>query len=269
MNLLRRFVPLLTSLLQAGILAFLLLQPDWFLGLFSFTRVNGIIVAVLVALSLLSLLAALLLIGQGYRLSSRLRFYPFLFITTASALTVFLYSDYRALLIAITLLVPMYTWIWLESLYLFWQQPVSYQPYSLQRLAAYLYLLEMFLFVAAAAGAEVLFQIPSVIVVPVAAMIYGLVQYDLLMMFRLKQPYAARVAAVGAILAFQLHIVLNALPTHFLMYAGLMVLFFYTWIGLARLATQPQGVHRKQILPYALVSSIGSFVIFVSYMLMF
>lgn len=264
MNLLRRLLPLLISLLNAGILLFLLIQPRWLLGWFSLSRVDGIMVFVLLVISLLSTFVALTVIGHGYGLSSRLRFYPFLAISTASAFTIFLYSDYRPMLLGLTLLVPAYTWIWLESLYLFWQQPLSYQPYTLQRLASYLYLLELFMFVAAASGIQVLFLVPTWAVILVSAVVYCLIQYDLLSLCRLEPSYALRVSLAGTILAVQLQLVLNTLPTQFLLYSGLMTLFFYAWIGLTKLSNQQESVPASQIWPYALISGVGAIATFVT-----
>ncbi|MEK0326372.1 MAG: hypothetical protein QQN63_11780, partial [Nitrosopumilus sp.] len=52
------------------------------------------------------------------------------------------------------------TWIWLESLFLYWQQSAQYQAHTLQKVAGYLYLTEIFLFSVALIGAQVLLQIP-------------------------------------------------------------------------------------------------------------
>lgn len=262
MNLLRRFIPMLVSMLHAGMFLFLLFKPQWLLRLLPASRISMALVMVFVVLSLLSLLASLYIVGHGYGMMSRLRFYPFLAISTASAFTVFMYSDYRPVLWGVGAVVPAYIWLWTESLYLFWQQPALYQPYTLQRLASYLYLLELFLFVAAAAGVQVLFQVPVWIVLPACALVYWVIQYDLLSICRIERPYAVKVAFVGTILAVQLQLVLNALPTHFLLYAGMMTLFFYAWIGLSRLSANQEPVLRSQVLPYAVVSAVGAITTF-------
>jgi hypothetical protein len=205
-----------------------------------------------------------MMIGHGYNLVSRLRFYPFLAVSTASAFTVFLYSDYRPILIGLAVLVPAYTWIWLESLYLFWQQPILYQPYTLQRLASYLYLLELFLFVAAAAGIQVLFLVPAWIIIPVSALVYGFAQYDLFSLYRLDPSYILRTSIVGTILAVQLQLVLNTLPTQFLLYSGLMAMFFYVWVGLTKQANQQQALIPSQVWPYAVISGVGAVATFIT-----
>ncbi len=265
MNLIRRFLPFLLSLAHAGALLVLYFQPKWLFALFSMPRISSVFVLSVLAFCLGLAFFALMSIGYGYHVLSRLRFYPFLAVSTTSAFIVFLYTDYRPILLGITFVVPAYTWIWTESLYLFWQQPVLYQPYTLQRLASYLYLLEIFLFVAAISGLQVLFLVPTWITLPVSAALYLFVQYDVLFLSRLDSAYAWKVAFVGTILAIQLQVVLQTLPTHFLLYSGLMTIFFYAWLGLTKQAANPQQPYtRRQVLPYALVSTLGAVMTFVS-----
>jgi len=98
MYLLLRFSPILTSLFVFAVFLFTYLQPA---GQIS---ISAVIYLGLFAVLLVSF--ALIFIGAGYPLKTRLRFLPFLLLTSISAYILFLFTDNSAILWAIMIVLP-------------------------------------------------------------------------------------------------------------------------------------------------------------------
>lgn len=263
MILLQRFTPLITSVLIWLTSLILFLEPKWLLGLFGLNSLTTLFVALLTLLGVLVLLGGLMLISRGFHLSARLRFFPFLLLTWLSGLSVFLFSESRGFLFVLTILIASMIFLWLESLYLFWQQPESYQASTLPQLANYLYLVMLFLFVSGLTGLQILMQIPIWLTGMIVIAIVALIQYDLLQLHNVDSRKSQIFTTIGSLLFLQLFIILNLLPTHFFMYGLISALFFYVWLGIGRQALKRELEQRSQ-LNYIIVSSVGFVATFIS-----
>ena len=259
MYFLLRISPLLSSLAGGGLLYLIIREANSLTdrsSLYSSLGLTGITIAI----SLLYLIT-IIFIGAGQPLRTRLRFFPFLFILWVSGIFVFLFQEQAWILWGFIIILPLMTWIWLESLFLYWQQSAQYQAHTLQKVAGYLYLTEIFLFSVALIGAQVLLQIPFWATFLLSAIVYWWLQYDL---FRLNQIEAHRssiYALFGTLLALELVLVLNLLPTHFFMYGLVVSLFFHSWFGI-----MIQVLHKKKEIKstafYLGVSGIGTGIVF-------
>ena len=256
MNILRRFTPLLVSIFPFFVYLFLLYQP---VELFEL----GSIVALSFIIGLVVIIAGLVIIGHGYPLFSRLRFSPYLIFTWIGGLSIFLFTDSRALLITLSIVIPSMLFLWLESVYIFWQRSELYQTYTLQRAAGFLYLIALFLFIAGLTGLQVLLQIPMWLTSVIVALVFGIMQFDLLQLHRLEFKESLIFAGLGSILAHQLFVVLNLLPTHFFMYGLFSSLLFYIWNGIGCQVLKRQTQKLSQ-LSYIIIGSLGVVILFVS-----
>jgi hypothetical protein len=230
MYILLRFTPILSNLLVALLLLALHANPEWLkslLGDLSFQKIGGIMIGVLVFF-----LFNLIFLGAGVKLKTRLRFYPFLLLLWFSGLTIFFYSDHQLLLQILMISLPLASWIWMESLFVFWQRSFAYQAYTLERIAGYLYLFVIFLYTAAISGLYTLLQVPFWIISIALLLGYFLIQYDLLLLHKIEKEKSLPFGLISSLLGFQLAVVLYLLPTHFFMYGLIVMLFYYSWNGL-------------------------------------
>lgn len=251
----------MSSLFLAIILVLAHLQPVWLLKLIHVNRLTLMQVIVIAIICIFVSIISLVLIGAGTSLFSRLRFAPFLVISWLSTLVIFLYSDQPFVIWPLIILITAMNWIWLESLYLFWQRPKYYQPYSLQRIANYAYLIELFLLVTAVIGLQILIQVPLWQMLLVIMAVVWAIQYDYFLLHKLDKQEGLIIALIGTIMAGELYLVLNLLPTHFYMYGIIISLFFYIWLGICK-----QVLRRKKDLKYIKVPIIlGSAGIVVSF----
>lgn len=244
-------------------MAFLIWRPGWVLKLLQTTTLAWPHVLTVFLLSLLAILLSLFIIGSGEPLKSRYRFALFPVLLTISGYTVLLYSEYPPAHTALLVIIPAFVGLWLEILYYFWQRPDLYHPYSLQKVASYLYLVEIFLFVAALVGVQVLVQLPAWIATLIATLIFWLIQMDMLRLHQFDTLKAFVFALFGTILATELLVALNLLPTHFFMEGAVLALFFYAWFGIGKQFLQKE-VDKPQVVAYVVVAAVGSLVTMVS-----
>jgi hypothetical protein len=263
MLLLRRFTPLLCALTQGALFAFLVWRPAWLLKLLQTPSLTWSYVLGACVVSVLAILVSLFVIGAGEPMKSRYRFSLFPLLLTLSGFTILLYSEYPPAHYALLILIPSFIGLWLEILYYFWQRPDLYHPYSLQKIAAYVYLVEIFLFVAALVGVQVLVQVPAWLTTLTGTVVFWLIQIDLLRLHQFDTLKAAVFALFGTILATELLVALNLLPTHFFMEGALVALFFYAWLGIGKQFLLKE-IDRPQVVTYVVVSSLGSFLTVVS-----
>jgi len=263
MYLLIRFTPIISSIFLGLIFIFGYFQPAWLLKAFQLNRLTLSATFNLAVISALIILSSVIIIGMGVSFVSRLRFIPFIFISWLSAFVIFLYSDQPYVVWPIIILIPAINWVWLESLYLYWQRPEFYQPYSLQRIANYFYLLEIFLFITAVIGLQILMQVPIWMILILAVLVLFYIQYDYLLLHQLDKIESLIISLLGTILAGELYLVLNLLPTHFFMYGILISIFFYLWLGIGK-----QILRRNKELKYIklpmILGGLGAIAIFIT-----
>lgn len=257
MFLLRRFTPFLCALAQGALFAFLIRRPVWLLKLLHATTIGWDHVLLTVLLSGFIILLSLFILGAGEPLYSRYRFSLFPLILSLSGFIVLLYTETPTAQYLLMAVVVTFTALWLEVLYLFWQRPDLYQPYSLQKIAGYLYLVEIFLFVAALIGVQVLVMIPAWSITLFAAAIFWLIQIDWLRLHQFDLFKATVFALFGTVMATELLVALNLLPSHFFMIGSVMALFFYAWLGIGRQFLLKE-IDKPQLVTYIVVSSLGS-----------
>ena len=261
MYLLRRLLPPLLSISVFLVFFLLIFQPHWLLSRFELGQFSSGFIRVTFSLVFALLVFTIYQISRGQLLTTKLRFLAFPLLTFLSAFSILLFSDYGPLLYFVAFIVPLILWIWLESLYLLWQQPQSYQAYTLQSLSNYLYLITIFLFIVAATGIQVLFQAPFWLTAVVVALVFWLLQVDQLVLYKIKFPESALFAILGTFLGMQLFFVLNLLPTHFFLYGLFISLFFYSWLGIGRQLLQRNMTISKSM-PYVIISLSGFFITF-------
>lgn len=238
-------------------------RPVWLLKVLQTAALSWAHVLGVSAFSLLVILVSLFVIGAGEPVKSRYRFALFPVLLSISGFTILLYSDYPPAQYALLGIVPLFTGLWLEILYSFWQRPDLYHPYTLQKVAGYFYLVELFLFVAALVGVQVLVQFPGWLMTLTGTVVFWLVQIDLLRLHQFDTLKTAVFALFGTILATELLVALNLLPTHFFMAGMLVALFFYAWLGIGKQFLLKE-IDVPQITTYVVVSSLGSFLTIIS-----
>jgi len=262
MYFLLRFSPFLTSSSLFLLLLLLHAYPRWFAPL-----IGPLSMSVILFIStfiFLLLASVLIFIGAGHSFFSRIRFYPFLFIVWASGLSIIFFSENTYLLWGMFILLPLCTWIWLESLFLFWQRPVSYQAYTLEKLSSYLYLFALMLYTTAMVGLQTFIQIPFSFSMVISAIIYFFIQYDLYALHKLLLKHTMIFAAFGTILGVQLLFVLNLLPTHFFLYGLIIMLFYYIYTELVlQLLKKKKKGDLSMTLPIV-IASLSALVLFFS-----
>lgn len=259
MYILQRFTPLLVSGLHLFVCLFLLYQPT---KIFETLGIGNIVI-ISIIITTAALFFSLLIIGRGHSVGSRLRFLPYLLISWFGGVSIFLFSENRSLLIGLSILLPVMIYLWLEVLYIYWQRTDSYQAYTLQRLANFLYVVALFLFVSGTTGLQVLVQIPMWITSIIVALVFAIMQFDLLQLHRQDWKESLIFAGLGSVLVHQLFIVLNLLPTHFYMYGLFVGLLFYVWIGIGTRFLRRQSYTQAQ-LSYVIIGSVGIVLLFIS-----
>lgn len=257
MYILLRFSPAISSIFSFILLYLLATKSPLllrFLNLEAFT-LQSIITILLVILFVF--LATVIFIGAGHSFKSRLRFFPFLLFTWLSGYSILLYSDTPSILWVLIFLLPLMSWIWLESLYLFWQRSLEYQAYTLERIATYLYNITVFLVASSVIGLQVLLQLPIWITTVTIVLTFFILVQDLFHLYKLNSREVLIYALLGSVLIFELAFVLNLLPTHFFMYGLSIALFYYLWCGIIN-----QVLRRKSrklvVTSYLIVTSIGA-----------
>ena len=230
----------------------MIFQPHWLLSSFELGQFSAGFIATTFFAIFALLIFTIFQIAHGQLFVTKLRFLAFPLLTFFSAFSIILFSDYGPFLYFVGFVVPLILWIWLESLYLLWQQPQSYQAYTLQSLSNYLYLITIFLFIVAATGMQVLFQAPFWLSAAIVALVFWLLQVDQLVLYKIKFPESSLFAILGTFLGMQLFFVLNLLPTHFFLYGLFISLFFYSWLGIGRQVLQRNQTISKS-LPYVII----------------
>ncbi len=264
MYFLLRFSPFLSSTVLFLLLLLLHSYPQWIATVLG--PITLPIIGVISGIILLSVLLILIFIGAGHPFISRLRFYPFLFLLWASGLTVFFFSENIFLLWGLLVLLPLCTWIWLESLFLFWQRPISYQAYTLEKLSNYLYLLSLMLFTTAIVGLQTFIQVPFGISISVSALVYFFIQFDLYSIHKIALKHTLIFSAFGTLLGVQLLLVLNLLPTHFFLYGLIIMLFYYIYNELViQLLKKRQQGELKLTIPLVIAGLSASIIFFSTY----
>ena len=263
MYLLLRFSPVLSSLGIFILMAFLLFPPASLLEWLNLEKPSVQYVATIVSFTFLMLVFTMIFIGAGQRFRDRLRFLLFPILMLASVWGIILFSDNRVFLGILWVLTPIACWVWYESLYLYWQRPVGYQAYTLERLSGDFYLLAVFLFTYALTGVQVLLQIPLWVSLLAASAVFFLIQYDLLQLQKLAVGKSLFFALLGTILSLELLIVLNLLPTHFLFFGLSVGLFFYVWLGIGTGSIKEHEEDSKSF-TYLIIGSLGFILAFTS-----
>lgn len=261
MYLLRRFLPAILAIFTVCVFLLFVIQPRFvFIYTNTPTRFFYTVLS-LVLMNLFLLVYTGYKVGMGQELGARLRFLIFPFITWVSSLTIIAFYDVMWFGIGLTLLVSGALWVWFETLFLLWQMPEFYQPYSLQKLANYFYLFELFLFVSALMGLSILMQLPFWMILVSCTFFVWFIQYDLLKLQQRETKESLAFSLIGTLLAAQLFIALNFLPTQIFFDGIVMGLFFYTWLGIGLQVLQKQIDRQQQIL-FVSLSSIGIVIVF-------
>ena len=255
MYLLLRLTPIFSSLFIL-LMLLILLQPGLWLGVFGIEKSSIYLITILAALCFLCLLGTMIIIGMGLKLKVRLRFLPFSILFLTSVFAICLFSDSVIFLIALLTITPIILWAWHENIYLFWQHPFRYQAYTLERLANYFYLLNLFLFIYALTGIQILLQIPFWAVLIVAASVFMIIQYDLFMLHKLQKQKSLFFSLIGTIMGLEALMINNLLPTQFLFYGLSIMLLFYIWLGVGKQYLENPDAENKG-LTYILIGGIG------------
>lgn len=252
MYFLQRFSSFLNSIIQAAGMLFLFWQPKFFYERF---ELKGIVITVLLLMAI-SFISSVLLVGKGVKIKQKIHFGSFLLLSWASIITVFLFNDLNSISLWLIFVLPLLHGIWLETLFFFWQQPISYQPYTLQKLANYLYLVAIFFAVVALTGLMIYMQWPFYLIWVLLGLLFWIINFDLLILQAFEKQEAAIISAIGSVIGMQIYLVAHLLPGNFFLYAVLVALFFYLWFGIIK-AYQQKRWQRKMIYSYISISSAG------------
>lgn len=254
MHLLRRLTPILVTLAVGVSLFLIAVRPSLVLNLFHGNI--ALFLGLCVGLALFWLAVGMVHIGAFHAMDSRLRFLPFPLILVSSVFLTMSFLERGSTMLAIGLLTSVVIWLWYESLYMFWQQPEQYQPYTLQRLSVPLYLIAIFFLTTALNGLYVYLQMKFGGVLVFGGLALGILFLDVYTLCQFEKNKAQLASAASTFVALEALLAISYLPTHIYMQAILMCLMFYALVGLTRLWAQ-QDLRRSQVLPYILVSCVG------------
>lgn len=258
MYFLLRLSPLLSSLIGYFVLDSLRRKSLWlepFISTISTKSLGLFLVAVLVFF-----LVLLTFIGAGYPLKNRLRFFPYLAILWLSGTSYFFLIDDQQTMVILSLLLPVLSWIWLESLFLFWQRSHAYQAYTLQRIANYCYLIVLFLVFVSLSAFQSFLQLPFWIVLILGALASFTLTIDLFFLHKIPPKDAILSSALITFFSVQLFAILHLLPTQFMLYGLIMMLLFYVWNGVF-IQLYKEHKRLKQVGLYVATAGIGSMLI--------
>lgn len=263
MYLLRRIIPVLSSAWVTAMLAMLAWYPHVLQWLSREAHVGSVTLGIVLGLSWAVAALSMIAIGAGHPVLSRIRFFVFPFLLIGSSFTLLTFLDRALWVFAVVFGTGIMLWLWYESLYLFWQQPQWYQPYTLQRLSSFLYVVLFFIFDLALSGLYVYLQMRFWGVAAVLAFVCLLLLADAFSLAQMPRAQAFLAAALGAFAAAELFLAVSYLPTHPVVMATLMAVFLYLWLGLGKLWGQ-NSCTRPQVAPYVAVSASGFLITIVS-----
>ncbi len=263
---LRRFAPHLYATAVFAVFLWMYVQPQTLFGLIEVETFGLTMMMSIYAVLVVFLFATVFSIGYGRKLTSRIRFSYFPLLLLSSGYFLSLFTDYQPLLIALIGIVPVFSWFWLENIYLFWQRTALYQAYTLERLAMYFYVVTAFIFTYALTGAQVLVQIPFWSSMIIFSLGFGLLFFDSFLLHKYDPMESFLLSSLGVLLGGQLFFVLNLLPAEFSFMSSSMCLFYYLWSGLCRMLLARQK-NKKLQATYITVSSVGFISILVSSLL--
>jgi len=254
MHLLRRLTPILVTLAVGVSLVLIAVRPLFLLNLLGGNI--SVFLGLCVGVAMFCMAAGMIEIGTFHPMDSRLRFLPFPIILLASVFVTLSFLERGITIVSICLLTLAAIWLWYESLYMFWQQPEQYQPYTLQRLSVPLYLMAIFFLCTALNGMYVYLQMKFIGVLIFGVLTLLILFFDVYSLCQFDSEKARIAAIASAFVAVEGMLAISYLPTHIFMQAVLMSLMFYALVGLTRLWAQ-QDLRRSQVIPYVIISCIG------------
>ncbi len=152
-----------------------------------------------------------------------------------SGLFFFLFLELFAMKVVLFTILSVGLWLYAENLFTFYHLPASYQAYALEYLSFILFLLGIFFYASGAYGAQLFLGLP--LWIPALAMFWFTLFAiaGVLWVSKIPSQIGNRFAWLGSILLVQMFITLSFLPVSFLVNATLFTVFFYLYLGLARI----------------------------------
>lgn len=256
MYLLRRLTPFLVSLFVAMGFATLFWRIRFVHVLLGEQTFGPVTLGCVTGAMLAVLAIGMLNVGAFHPMPSRLRFLLFPFILAGSTMALLTISEPSVMPLAVAALSTALVWIWYESLYLFWQQPMLYQPYTLQRLSSHVHVYAMFVAMSALTGIQVYLQMRFWGVVLFAGIIVASLLADVLSLSQVSREKFALALVCGAFLGIEWFVAISYLPTHVFFTGILMAIYLYVWLGVTRLWAQ-QTWQRAELIPYIAIGVSG------------
>lgn len=256
MYLLRRLTPILVTLFVVAGFSALFWRVRFLHVLFGESNIGPTTLGVVIGAVLAALAVGMLNVGAFYPMTSRLRFLAFPFVLVTSVFCLLAISEQSTGMLVIAALSSALIWIWYECLYIFWQQPQQYQPYSLQRLSSHLHVFAIFVATAALTGLHVYLQMRFWGTVIMAFLALSLLLADVLFLSQIANDKIVPALVLGILLGAEWFIAISYLPTHVFFTGILMAIFLYVWLGVTKLWSQ-QTWQRSELIPYVAIAVSG------------
>lgn len=175
----------------------------------------------------------------------------------------FLFLEQEWVKILLTLFVTGAIWLYAENLFTFYHLPANYQAYALEYLTVVIALASVFFLASSAYGAFLFLQLP--VWVPGLAMFWGLLGLTISAFWASKIHWEASglYGFFGALMLTELFVAISALPTSFFVNAGVLTVFYYMYIGLAR-AHVLEKLTKTVLRRYVVTGAILSLALFIT-----
>lgn len=157
---------------------------------------------------------------------------PVAFVLSSIAFMLFVESVW--LLIAISALVGLFVFFFMEHVFRFVHVPGIYQPYALEHTSLVLHIASMYFLTTTFFGLNTFLQVPIWLLSIGFFFVSAILVYETFWVSKIREKNAARIAAVGGLVLTEAFVAQSFLPTSFFVSAAVMAILFYLFLGVVR-----------------------------------
>ncbi|PIS42882.1 MAG: hypothetical protein COT24_01220 [Candidatus Kerfeldbacteria bacterium CG08_land_8_20_14_0_20_40_16] len=221
MILIRRLVTIFSIILICGLFEILLLEPEWYYGLMALLEIA--VIAFLLWLSWKKI---------DVRAIWSLIITPFFFVGFSF---IFIFFAEGWLLKQFIILVVVFLWwVFIENVFLFFYQPVRYQPYSLENITSYLNLITVFLMSASFYSLILFLGFSSLLLLIFVFLISLLLVLQMIAINKIALRKNLALVIVLALLMAEMFWVTKFLPSSYLVNGLILAIGYYFLTGITR-----------------------------------
>lgn len=221
MILFRRIATILSLFILGGLLELLIWKPDWYL--------------VIIALLELVVIGMIIGLARGKietKEISPLIITPLFFIGFSFLFLLFIEGLLYKQLIAVGIV--FLWWIFIENIFLFFYQPVRYQPYALENITAYLNLVTVFLMGSSFHGLILFLGFSSAPLIIFTFLVTLLLVIQIIAINKISIKKNVLLISVLALLVSEMFWVTKFLPSSYLVNGTIIAISFYFLTGIVR-----------------------------------